>query len=46
MNLIKKEVYESPEINIVEVKTEGLICSSPGDYDPFDNNDGSEQHSW
>lgn len=42
MELNKKEMYLSPEAQIFEVKTEGIICGSltdPDDYldgeDPF-----------
>ena len=42
MEANKKEMYYSPEVNIFEVKTEGVICQSltdPDDYlnggDPF-----------
>ena len=26
----KKEMYNSPEVDIFEVKTEGVVCQSPG----------------
>ena len=29
MELNKKEMYLSPEVKTVEVKTEGVICQSP-----------------
>lgn len=42
MELNKKELYLSPEVDIFEVKSEGVICASltdPTDYqledDPF-----------
>ena len=30
----KKELYEAPAITVVEVKTEGIVCQSPGYYKP------------
>ena len=36
----KKEMYNSPEVDIFEVKTEGVICESltdPNDYIPAED---------
>lgn len=30
MEIKKKELYLSPEVHIFEVKTEGVVCQSPG----------------
>ena len=30
MEIKKKELYLSPEVDIFEVKQEGVICASPG----------------
>ena len=46
MELEDKETYEAPTTLIVEVHSEGIVCASGGDYDPFNNNGGNEQHSW
>ncbi len=29
-----KEFYEAPSIQVVEVKSEGIICASKDGYDP------------
>lgn len=42
----EKEIYDAPAVVIVEAQTEGIVCASGGDYDPFNNNGGNEQHSW
>ena len=34
MKASKKELYEAPSVTVVEVKTEGLVCQSPGHYKP------------
>lgn len=31
MESTEKELYEAPAIMVVEVKAEGVICSSPGE---------------
>ena len=41
-----KDLYEAPTILVVEAKTEGIVCASGGDYDPFNNNGGSEKRQW
>ena len=41
--MIEKETYEAPQVEILEVKSEGIICASglnnpanyPGGGDPF-----------
>ena len=32
--MIEKETYEAPQVEILEVKSEGIICASSGN--PFD----------
>ena len=40
----KKELYEPPTTDVLEVKNEGIICAS-GDPKPYSNPFGDEQ-SW
>lgn len=35
--MIEKESYEAPQVEILEVKSEGIICASGGDYNGFGN---------
>lgn len=35
--MIEKETYEAPQVEILEVKSEGIICASGGDYNGFGN---------
>lgn len=35
--MIEKEAYEAPQVEILEVKSEGIICASGGDYNGFGN---------
>ncbi len=35
MDTKPKELYETPEILVFEVKTEGVICQSMDPLDPF-----------
>jgi hypothetical protein len=37
MEIKKKELYLSPEVNIFEVKTEGVICGSLTPPDNYNN---------
>ena len=37
MNTLYKEPYNAPKVLVVEVKTEGIICTSRDDY---------EQRTW
>ena len=32
MKTSKKELYQAPAVTVVEVKTEGIVCLSPGHY--------------
>ena len=32
MKTSKKELYQAPAVTVVEVKTEGIVCQSPGHY--------------
>ena len=34
-----KELYEAPSIMIIEVKSEGMICTSPGEYPEWEEDD-------
>ena len=34
MKTSKKELYQAPSSTVVEVKTEGIVCQSPGYYKP------------
>lgn len=40
-----KELYESPAVNVLELKPEGLICVS-GDVDPYSNITVSDPFTW
>ena len=46
MEFTEKFIYEAPTMVVVEAKTEGMICSSGGEYDPFNNNGGNEGRTW
>ena len=32
MEIKNKELYKAPSTLIIEVKSEGMICTSPGEY--------------
>ena len=36
------KMYESPAVEIVEVKTEGFLCGSVGGFDDESDGEGSE----
>lgn len=38
-----KELYQSPEMEIADVKTEGVICLSGGDPNEYVNPFGEEE---
>ncbi len=44
MEIKKKELYLSPEVDIFEVKSEGVICGSL--TDPNDYNNGGDPFSF
>lgn len=35
MNTKHKELYQTPQTDVLEVKTEGVICQSMDPLDPF-----------
>jgi len=39
----KKELYQAPETEVLEVKTEGIICASGGPVSPSNPFGGYEQ---
>ena len=46
IHMENKDLYETPTIELVEVKAEDTIAFSGGDYDGFDNNGGIEDFEW
>ncbi len=37
-----KQPYESPQVEMVEIKAEGMVCASGGDPKPYSNPFGDE----
>ena len=38
-NAVSVPIYETPQMVVLELKSEGIVCASPGDYSGF----GDEQ---
>ena len=43
--MIEKETYEAPRVEILEVKSEGIICASGRNVNPSNPFGGSE-YNW
>ena len=43
MNQQNKSTYESPQVEIVELKSEGMICASGGNVTPNNPFGGTEE---
>ena len=39
MDKMQKEFYEAPSMRVLEVKQEGVICASGGDFPIWDEED-------
>ena len=37
MEVLQKQPYEAPEVEVLEVQSEGIVCASGGDYNGFGN---------
>ena len=37
MKSIHKRIYEAPDMEVLELHFEGIVCASPGDYSGFGN---------
>lgn len=44
--MIEKETYEAPQVEILEVKSEGIICASGGGVNPNNPFSGWPEDTW
>jgi len=45
--MIKKQMYEAPEIEVLELRMEGVIATSVDPFDDgFNSNQGEETITW